>query len=108
MPLTIDDETLARVDLPEDQLRLEIAVMLRDKDKLDWRPAAKLAGVDLGTFLDVLKDRGVPMVHVGGTTEEEAAEYLRQEFGWSDAKAAAFAAAHGDREDAAPPARAAA
>ena len=96
MPLTITDEDLARIDLSPAQLRLEIAVMLREKDKLDWRPAARLAGVDLGTFLDVLKERGVPFVHAGGTTPEEAAEYVRQEAGWSERLAELRAASAAD------------
>ena len=82
MPLTITDEELSRIDLSPEALRLEIAAMLRGQDKMTYRSAAKFAGVDLGTFLDVLKERGVPWIHVGGTTEEDALEYFRQEHGF--------------------------
>ena len=82
MPLTITDEELSRIDLSPGELRLEIAVMLREKDKMTYRAAANFAGVDLGAFLNVLKERGVPWIHIGGTTEEEALEYFRQEHGF--------------------------
>lgn len=90
MPLTITDEELATIDLTPEELRSEIAVMLRENDKLDWRPAARLAGVDLGSFLDVLEEQGVPQIHIGGTTDAddaEAEEYIRQDSVLSDVRA---------------------
>ena len=84
MPLTITDDQLARIDLTPEQLRLEIAVMLRERDRMTYRAAAALAGMPPGEFVDLLRERGVPFIHVGGTTEEEAATYIRQEFGWPE------------------------
>ena len=79
MPLTITDDQLARIDLTPEQLRLEIAVMLRERDRMTYRAAAALAGMPPGEFVDLLRERGVPFIHVGGTTEEEAATYIRQD-----------------------------
>ena len=83
MPLTIADDQLARIDLTPERLKLEIAVMLREKDKMSYRAAAGLAGMTPAAFCDLLRERDVPWIHVGGTTEEEALEYIRQEFGGS-------------------------
>ena len=82
MPLTITDEELARIELAPEQLRLEIAVMLRERDKMSYRAAAALAGLPVWDFKDVLAERGVPWIHVGGTTPEEALEYFGQEHGF--------------------------
>ena len=79
MPLTITDEQLARIDLTPERLKLEIAVMLREKDKMSYRAAAGLAGLSPAAFCDLLRERDVPWIHIGGTTEEEALEYIRQD-----------------------------
>ncbi len=77
MPLTVTDERLAQTGLTAEELRLEIAVTLRDQNRLTYRQAADWAGLSPGEMIDLLRERGVPWIHIGGTTQEEAEEYIR-------------------------------
>ena len=78
MPLTITDEELARIELTPEQLRLEIAVMLREKDKMSYRSAAALAGLPVWDFKDVLAERGVPWMHYTAEMLEQDVESLER------------------------------
>ncbi|MEM9702423.1 MAG: UPF0175 family protein, partial [Planctomycetota bacterium] len=65
MPLTITDEELAQTGLTAAELRIEIAVALRDQNRLSLFRAAAWAGKDVKTFGDLLRERGVPWFDAG-------------------------------------------
>ena len=83
--MTIDDDILALTglaDLPPGEARFELLLGLRAVDRLTYRQVAALADVTPARVIEECRRRGIPWIHVGGTTEAEALEYLRQEKGF--------------------------
>ena len=76
MPLTITDDELAQTDLSAQQVRVELAVALRDRNELSFFNAAKWAGMDAKSFGDLLTERGVPWFDAGSGNPNE---YIRQD-----------------------------
>ncbi|MEQ8705448.1 MAG: UPF0175 family protein [Phaeodactylibacter sp.] len=61
MTLTIPDIMLERMNIKEEDLKVELAVLLYDKGSLSFGQAKVLAGLDHLGFQKALKDRGVSL-----------------------------------------------
>jgi predicted HTH domain antitoxin len=61
MPVTISDEFLHQARLSEREALIEIACRLFDAGRLEFTPAARLAGLSRGEFEDELLERGLPI-----------------------------------------------
>jgi predicted HTH domain antitoxin len=61
MPLIVSDELLIEAGLSEQQARIEFACRLFDIGKLNFWPAAQLAGLDRVEFERELRDRKIPI-----------------------------------------------
>lgn len=59
MTLTIPDIMLERMNVKEEDLKVELAVLLYDKGSLSFGQAKILAGLDHLSFQKALKDRNV-------------------------------------------------
>ena len=59
MSVVIDDEVLNATGLTEAELRLELAVLLFEMERLTMARAARLAALPLAAFMRVLGSRGV-------------------------------------------------
>ena len=57
--IVIDDTYIKATGLDEDELKLEIAIMLFEKEKLSLRKAATLAGMHWLMFLKELDKRSI-------------------------------------------------
>lgn len=57
--IVIDDGYIKATGLDEDELKLEIAVMLFEKEKLSLRKAASLAGLNWLIFMKELDRRSI-------------------------------------------------
>ena len=75
MPLTITDDELAQTDLTAEQVRVELAVALRDRNELSFFNAAKWAGMDVKSFGDLLTGRGVPWFDAGDDQLDNPREF---------------------------------
>lgn len=64
MSLTIPPDVVSATDLTEQQLAVELAVELYQREKLSLGRAAQLAGMNKWAFNDLLADREIPM-HYG-------------------------------------------
>ena len=64
MAVLVPDEVLAASGLSETELRLELAVLLFEKDRLTLGQASHLAGIAQADFMQVLAARGLPL-HYG-------------------------------------------
>ncbi|MGL5511427.1 MAG: UPF0175 family protein [Microcoleaceae cyanobacterium] len=64
MSIIISDEILASTQMTEDEMKLEIAIMLFQKDKLTLAQASRIAGVNRIAFQHILASRQIP-VHYG-------------------------------------------
>jgi predicted HTH domain antitoxin len=73
MTLTLNDDVLHAASLSTDQLRLELAVALFQRDRLTLAQAARLAETDRLAFQHVLASRGIPLHY----TVEDWAQDLR-------------------------------
>jgi predicted HTH domain antitoxin len=61
MSLLLSDDLLQATRMTEDELRVEIAVMLFQKQKLTLGQASHLAGMNLFDFQQLLGSRQVPI-----------------------------------------------
>lgn len=59
MSVTIPDEILRTAGLSDDEFRLEVAVLLFQKERLTLAQAARLSGLDRLTFQRLIADRGI-------------------------------------------------
>jgi len=59
--LTIPDDVVSATELTEQELAVELAVELYQREKLSLGHAARLAGMDKWSFNDLLADRDIPM-----------------------------------------------
>ena len=64
MSLTVPSEVVSATDLTEQQLAVEVAVELYQREKLSLGRAAQLAGMNKWAFNDLLANREIPM-HYG-------------------------------------------
>ena len=78
MPLTITDDELARAGLTAEELRVEIALVLRAQDRIGVSGATRLAGMGTWAFWDLCRERGVPAVHY----TEEMFEHDMKALAW--------------------------
>jgi predicted HTH domain antitoxin len=60
MVLKIDDELLRRLDVTEEDVRIEVFVRLFDQGKLSFGRAAELAGITQDRMYAEIKKRGIP------------------------------------------------
>ncbi|MCB0555384.1 MAG: UPF0175 family protein [Phaeodactylibacter sp.] len=74
--LVIPQEILAAIKLPSEELRIEIAVYLYDKEKLSMGQAKRLAGLDQLAFQKELAKRDV-YIHFSMKELEDDLETLR-------------------------------
>lgn len=61
MGIVIDDELLAAARMSEDEVKLELAVLLYQKEKLSLAQAARVAGIDRIRFQHLLASRSIPV-----------------------------------------------
>ncbi len=59
--MIIEDTYIKASGYTEEQLKLEIAIMLFEKDKLSLRKAASLSGLHWLTFMQELDKRQIPL-----------------------------------------------
>ena len=57
MSIIISDEILASTRITEDEMKLEIAIMLFQKDKLTLAQASRIAGMNRIAFQHILASR---------------------------------------------------
>ncbi len=76
MNVVIPDEVLQAARLSENELKVEIAVMLFEREKLSLGQASRLAGMDYSEFQHLLASRNVP-VHYDVADFEADLETLR-------------------------------
>lgn len=57
MSIIISDEILASTRMTEDEMKLEIAIMLFQKDKLTLAQASRIAGMNRIAFQHILASR---------------------------------------------------
>jgi predicted HTH domain antitoxin len=76
MNVVIPEEVLHAARLSENELKVEIAVMLFEREKLSLGQASRLAGMDYSEFQHLLASRNVP-VHYDVADFEEDLETLR-------------------------------
>ena len=60
--LVLDDELAKAAEISESGLRLEIAILLFQRDKMTSRKAAKLAGIDFQEFWKELSNRNIDLI----------------------------------------------
>lgn len=77
MSVTISDDLLDSMRMTEDELRVEIAVMLYERQKLTTERAAHLAKMPRVDFEQLLASRGIYM-HYGVEDFREDVETLRR------------------------------
>jgi predicted HTH domain antitoxin len=61
MSLTVPSDVVSATDLTEEQVAVELAVELYQREKLSLGHAARLAGMDKWSFNDLLAGREIPM-----------------------------------------------
>jgi predicted HTH domain antitoxin len=61
MTLTIPDIALEKMNVTQEELRLELAVLLYEKQSLSFGQAKTLAGLSHLEFQHALKERNVPL-----------------------------------------------
>lgn len=71
MGMVIPDDILASARMTEDELRLEIALLLFQKEKLTMGQASRLAGMSLLQFQHLLAGRGIPVHYDIADFEED-------------------------------------
>ncbi len=77
MSVVIPDEVLSTTRMTEAEMRLEIAVMLFQHDKLSLAQASRFAGMHRVAFQHLLASRRIP-VHYGVTDFEQDILNLRE------------------------------
>ena len=60
--LLLDDELVKAMNMSQNEIKLEFAIWLYEKDKVSLRKAAKLAGLDWLNLSKILCDRNIPTV----------------------------------------------
>jgi predicted HTH domain antitoxin len=73
MNVSIPDEILESARMSEAELRLEIAILLFEKDRITLAQASVLAGMDRLRFQHLLASRGIPVHYDAEDFEEDLA-----------------------------------
>lgn len=60
--LVIDDELVKDMNMPAQEIKLEFAIWLYEKDKVSLRKAAKIASLHWLDFSKILCERNIPTV----------------------------------------------
>jgi len=60
--LVLDDEFVKAINMTEEEIKLEFAIWLYERDKISLRKAAKMAGLPWVAFSKVLCERNIPTV----------------------------------------------
>lgn len=68
MALTIDDELLKRLDVTEEDVRIEVFARLFDQGKVSFGRSAELAGISQERMYEEIKKRNIPRYRL---TEEK-------------------------------------
>jgi len=71
MSLVIPDEVVRATHMSEDELKLELAVMLFERDRLTMGQAVRLAGIPRLQFQHVLASRRIPVHYDVGELEAD-------------------------------------
>ena len=61
MPLVVSDDFLRRAGMTEEELRLEIAILLFQRERLTLAQGSRLAGVTRLEFQKTLANRRIPV-----------------------------------------------
>lgn len=77
MSVVISNEMLGTTRMTEEEMKLEIAVLLFQKEKLTLAQAARFAGMHRVAFQHLLASRQIP-IHYGVDDLREDAENLRK------------------------------
>jgi len=78
MGITIPDDFLQAARMTEEELKIEIAVLLFQKEKLTLSQASRLAGMNRLQFQHLLASRQIP-VHYDIAEFEEDLKVLREQ-----------------------------
>ena len=68
--LLLDDELVKILEIPESDLKLEIAILLFQKDKISSGKAAEIVGIPVLEFWKELSKRNIDLIS-GGTYIDE-------------------------------------
>ena len=60
--LVLDDEFVKDIHMLEQEIKLEFAIWLYEKDKISLRKAAKMAALPWLDFSEILCERNIPTV----------------------------------------------
>jgi predicted HTH domain antitoxin len=71
MAVLIPDEVLQQAGVTEERARIEAACRLYDADFLTLHQGMRLAGLSRADFWLALKERGLPMLHLGDEMLED-------------------------------------
>ncbi|MEP6948842.1 MAG: UPF0175 family protein [Ginsengibacter sp.] len=62
--LVLDDECVKAAEMPEEELKLEFAIWLFEKEKVSMRKAAATAGLYWLDFSKILSARNIPTIRM--------------------------------------------
>lgn len=60
--LILEDDFVKAFDLPEPEIKLELAILLFQRGKVSSRKAANLAGINFLKFWEELSKRGIDLI----------------------------------------------
>lgn len=66
--LVLDDEFVKAAEMPEEEIKLEFAIWLFEKEKVSMRKASIMAGLHWLDFSKILSARNIPTIRM---TDEE-------------------------------------
>jgi len=70
--LVLDDEFVKAAEMPEEEIKLEFAIWLFEKEKVSMRKASIMAGLNWLDFSKILSARNIPTIRM--SDEELQAE----------------------------------
>ena len=70
--LVLDDEFVKAAEMPEEEIKLEFAIWLFEKEKVSMRKASVMAGLNWLDFSKILAERNIPTIRM--SDEELQAE----------------------------------
>ena len=62
--LVLDDEFVKAAEMPEEEIKLEFAIWLFEKEKVSMRKAATMTGLHWLDFSKILSDRNIPTIRM--------------------------------------------
>lgn len=60
--LVLEDDFVKAFKLPDEEIKLELAILLFQKGKVSSRKAASLAGINFLKFWEELSNRGIDLI----------------------------------------------